>query len=154
MKEFIKKGEQAPDFDLVDQNGEHVKSEDLKGKKYFLSWHPLAFTPVCTDQMRALERNYETFEKNHILPFGVSVDPQPAKKAWAQALCLSNLRILSDFHPLGEMSKAFGIFKEDSGASGRGCVLIDENGKVLWSKEYEPSQLPDIHEILDVIKKS
>lgn len=153
MSEFVKKGDKAPAFDLTDQNGEHVKSSDFKGKKVFLSWHPLAFTPVCTDQMRALDRNYDVFEEHGIVPLGISVDPQPSKAAWARALSLTNLKILSDFNPLGKVSKDFGIFNEESGASGRAVALIDENGEVLWSKVYDVPQLPDIHEILDVVKK-
>lgn len=150
---FIKVGDKAPSFDLVDQNANHIKLEDLKGKKVLLSWHPLAFTAVCTDQMRDLERNYKVFEENNVVALGLSVDPQPAKKVWASSIGLSDLSILSDFKPLGEVSKAYGIFREESGASGRANVLIDEKGTVIWAKEYDPKKLPDISEVLEEIKK-
>ncbi len=46
MTEFVKKGDMAPDFRLVDQNKKHWSLDELKGKKVLLSWTPLAFTPV------------------------------------------------------------------------------------------------------------
>lgn len=62
----VKIGDLAPDFRLKDQNKEEVKLADLKGKKVILSWHPLAFTSVCTDQMRSLERNYDKIQQKLI----------------------------------------------------------------------------------------
>ena len=54
---MISKGEKAPSFILEDNHGNMVKLSDLRGNKVLLSWHPLAWTGVCTDQMRALEAN-------------------------------------------------------------------------------------------------
>ena len=51
---MIAVGAKAPDFSLEDQNGNKVTLSQFKGKKVLLSWHPLAWTSVCTDQMRAL----------------------------------------------------------------------------------------------------
>ncbi len=150
---LIEKGAKAPEFDLVDQNGDHVKTGDFEGKNILLSWHPLAFTPVCTDQMRDLERNYDYFVDHNVYPLGISIDPQPAKSAWGKVICIDNLPLLSDFKPLGKMSKDFGNFNEESSASGRAVVLIGKDGKVLWSKQYEPSELPDIEEIKEVVGK-
>ena len=54
---MIKKGEKAPNFELNDQNGKSVQLKDFKGKKVLLSFHPLAWTGVCTKQMLSLEKN-------------------------------------------------------------------------------------------------
>ncbi len=148
MTDFIKAGDTAPEFTLKDQNGEQVSLSSFKGKKVLLSWHPLAWTSVCTDQMRALEREYDKFEKANTVVLGISVDPEPSKSAWAKFLCLKKLRILSDFSPLGKMSAAYGNFIDKLGFSGRANVLIDENGKVIWAKVYDIPQLPDIEEVL------
>jgi peroxiredoxin len=98
--------------------------------------------------MRALERNYAHFEAENTVVLGLSIDPQPAKSAWAKALCLEKLSILSDFSPLGKVSQAYGNFLGDLGFSGRANVLIDEEGQVIWSKQYEIGVLPEIEEIL------
>lgn len=147
---MIKVGEMAPDFALEDQNGEVVKLSELKGKKVLLSYHPLAWTSVCTDQMRSLEREYDRIvEKGVDVVLGVSVDAQPSKSMWAKALCIENVKLVADFEPKGEMSKAYGLYNEDLGASERANVLIDEEGKVAWIKKYEILSLPCIEEVIE-----
>ncbi|AWW27182.1 MULTISPECIES: redoxin domain-containing protein [unclassified Acetobacterium] len=148
MAEIIQLGAMAPDFALQDQNGEVVTLSQLKGKKVLLSWHPLAFTSVCTDQMRSLDRNANRFEEKNTIVLGLSVDPQPSKSVWARALSLKHIRILSDFVPLGEVARDYGIFNEEHGASKRANILINETGMVIWVKKYEIRTLPDVEEVL------
>lgn len=146
----ISVGEIAPEFTFKDQNKEEISLKNLKGKKVILSWHPLAFTPVCTDQMRSLERNYDKIqEKGDTVVIGLSVDPHPAKQKWADILCIEDVKIVSDFFPYAEVTKAYGLFNEENGASQRANVIIDEEGKVKWVKVYEPSELPCVDELID-----
>lgn len=145
---ILQKGAAAPDFTLSDQNGQTVTLSELRGKKVLLSWHPLAWTSVCLDQMRALEVHAQDFADHNAVALGLSVDAQPAKSAWAKFACLEQTRVLADFHPVGAVARAYGIFIDETGFSQRACVLVDENGRVAWSKQYELSQLPDIQEIL------
>ncbi|WP_306484070.1 redoxin domain-containing protein [Anaerococcus sp.] len=146
----IQVNQEAIDFTLKDQFKEDVKLSELKGKKVILSWHPLAYTPVCTDQMRSLERNYERIqEKGDTVVIGLSVDPFPAKAKWADILDLKDLKIVSDFFPYAEVTKAYGLFNEENGASKRANVIIDEEGKVKWVKVYGGSELPDIEEVIE-----
>jgi peroxiredoxin len=140
------------DFTLKDQNGEKVTISNFKDKKILLSFHPLAWTSICSEQMKDLDKNYDEFLKNNTIPFGISVDPVPSKKAWAEHLNLKNLKILSDFWPHGEISKLYGVFREKDGFSERANILIDEKGEVVFIKIYEMSKLPDLKEIFDFIK--
>ena len=148
MTEMIQLGAMAPDFKLQDQNGEMVTLSQFKGKKVLLSWHPLAWTSVCTDQMRSLDRNFDRFAEKNTVVLGFSVDPLPSKSVWAKALALKHLKVLSDFLPLGEVAKAYGIFSEEHGASKRANILINEAGMVIWVKKYEIRTLPDVEEVL------
>lgn len=152
MTDFIKVGAKAPSFTLKDQDGNRVSLSDFKGKKVLLSWHPLAWTSVCMDQMRSIERNYDRFTAANTVVLGLSVDPEPSKSAWAKVICLKQLRILTDFHPLGQTSNDYGIFIEKNGFSGRANVLIDEEGTVIWAKNYDIPQLPDIEEVLKQVE--
>lgn len=146
----IKVNQEAIDFTLKDQNKEDIKLSELKGKKVILSWHPLAYTPVCTDQMRSLERNYDRIqEKGDTVVIGLSIDPFPAKAKWADILDLKDIKIVSDFFPYAEVTKAYGLFNEENGASKRANVIIDEEGKVQWVKVYGGSELPDVEEVID-----
>jgi len=60
---MIKKDNSAPEFTLKDQHGQTFSLADMKGKKVLLSFHPLAWTPVCRDQMLSLEKNFDRFSK-------------------------------------------------------------------------------------------
>ncbi len=145
-------GSMAPEFALKDQDGNEIRLSKLRSKKVLLSFHPLAWTSVCADQMKSLELAYEEFQSLNVLPIGISVDPVPSKKAWAESLGLKKLRIISDFWPHGEVAKAFGIFRDRDGFSERANILIDEEGKIVWFKVYPIRQLPDLGEILSFLK--
>lgn len=149
--DLIKAGDVAPDFTLKDNLENDVKLSGFKGKKVLLSWHPLAWTSVCLDQMRSLERNMEAFRKLNAIPLGLSVDPQPSKQIWADVLKLEELRILSDFWPHGKTAMDYGLFIEEYGISQRANVIVDETGVVRWVKVYQLSQLPDVDEVLKVL---
>jgi peroxiredoxin len=149
----ITDGETAPDFTLKDQDGKDFKLADQKGKRVLLSFHPLAWTGVCTRQMKALEANFKAITALNTVPVGLSTDPVPSKKAWADNMGLKQLRILSDFWPHGAVAKAYGIFREHAGTSERANVIVDEKGKVAWVKVYEISTLPDINEVIGALKK-
>ncbi|MEK6263642.1 MAG: redoxin domain-containing protein [Clostridium sp.] len=149
---LIAVGDVAPNFSLQDNNDKTVCLSDFKGRKVLLSWHPLAWTPVCTDQMRALETHWDIFKNLNTIPLGFSVDSQPCKKVWGSALVRTNLSILADFCPLGKVAKDYGIFIDDKGISERANIIIDENGIVKWVKVYLPmSQLPDLNEVIQVL---
>ena len=42
--------QQAPDFELFDQNKQPTKLSDSKGKNVVLAFYPGAFTGVCTTE--------------------------------------------------------------------------------------------------------
>ncbi|NLX82251.1 MAG: redoxin domain-containing protein [Clostridiales bacterium] len=148
----LEKGKLAPDFVLADNQGGQVKLSDLRGKKVLLSWHPLAWTSVCTDQMRALETHFDQFEKLNTIALGLSVDSMPSKKVWAEVLSISKTKLLADFYPHGQVAKEQGLFLEELGASGRANIIIDEQGVVQWVKVYPVPELPNLDEVIEVLK--
>ena len=56
-------GDMAPDFTLKDNRVQDVSLSEYRGKKVLLSWHPLAWTAVCAQQMKSREDNLAEFEK-------------------------------------------------------------------------------------------
>lgn len=62
------------------------------------------------------------------------------------------MRLLSDFWLNGRVAKMYGLFREKDGVSQRANVIVDENGKVIFSKVYELGELPDVQEIIEVLK--
>lgn len=149
----IKVGDTAPDFTLKNQNGDEVTLSALQGKNVLLSFHPLAWTKICGQQMQSLEDNFQRFQEKKTVAFGVSVDSVPSKKAWAEReLGIKKISLLSDFWPHGSTAQRFGIFREQDGFSQRANIIIDAQGHVSFVKIYDISQLPDIEEILNEIK--
>jgi peroxiredoxin len=137
----------------MDQNEKEVALKNLGGKKILLSFHPLAWTGVCAEQMKTLDDNYGRFEKLNTVPLGVSIDSVPTKEAWARELGIERLSLLSDFHPFGAVAKSYGLFREEDGFSERANVIIDEEGKIALIKIYDLPELPDLEEIIQFVEK-
>jgi peroxiredoxin len=146
-------GDKLQDFTLKDQDNKDFKSEDLRGKRVLLSFHPLAFTSICASQMKALEENLQTFVQLKTVPLGLSIDQPFCKSAWAKELDIKQVRLLSDFWPHGQVAKNLGIFREKQGFSERANIIVDEQGKIIFAKVYDIKELPDINEIIDFLKK-
>lgn len=149
----MKTGDKMPDFILKDQHNEELRLSNLKDKKVLLSFHPLAWTKICAQQMKSLEENQERLAELNTVAIGLSVDTVPSKHAWAKELGIKNTKLLSDFWPHGEIAKKLGLFREKEGFSERANIIIDEDQKVIFVKIYDIPQLPDIQEILNFLRK-
>jgi len=151
-KEQLSTGRTAPDFTLKDQNSADFRLSEAGVKRVLLSFHPMAWTSVCAKQMQSLEQNRDRFESMNTLPLGISIDTIPSKKAWADSLGIRNTALLSDFWPHGKVAKDYGIFRDQHGTSERANIIVDDNGKIIFTRIYEISQLPDIEEIIRFIQ--
>jgi peroxiredoxin len=153
MEKKLKIGDKAKNFSLEDQDEQEFTLSNFKGKRVLLSFHPLAWTSICAEQMKSLESNKKIFDSLNTIAVGVSVDTVPSKKAWAKSLGIKNTRLLSDFWPHGKVAKLYGIFRTKDGFSERANIIIDEEQKIAFFKIYKIGQLPDIQEIIDDLRK-
>jgi peroxiredoxin len=151
-KKVVAVGQRVRDFSLSDQDRKQVRLSTLRGKKVLLSWHPLAWTGVCTLQMKALEKHRRAFAKLGTVALGLSVDPVPAKAAWATSMKVKETRLLSDFWPHGKVARSLGIFRKADGISERANIILDETGRVIFVKVYPIGKLPDIEAIIAFLK--
>jgi len=149
----VKTGDSFGDFILKSHTESLINTETLTGKKILLSFHPLAWTPICSQQMQSLENNYRTFQDLDTLPLGLSVDSVPCKKAWAESLGITKLDLLADFWPHGSLAARLGIFIDQFGFSERANIILDEKRKAIFVKVYPIKQLPDVQEVLEFLKK-
>jgi peroxiredoxin len=150
---MLKAGDDAPDFELRSHRGGTVKLSDYRGKQHVvLAFHPLAFTPVCANQMTAYESDLAAFERAGAAVLGISVDAQPAKAAWAKTLGSISYDLLSDFHPHGQVAQQYGVYRAADGISERAIFVVDKNGKVAWSKVYPIPELPKNQEVLEALQ--
>ena len=151
MEKLIEPGQKALSFLLKDNRGKDVRLEDFEGKRVLLSFHPLAWTSVCADQMKALEAGRERFDGLNTVALGFSVDSVPSKNAWAKSLGVEHTQLLSDFWPHGKVAGDYGLFRAADGFSERANIVLDEAHKVFFVKLYEIPQLPDLEEIFQVL---
>jgi len=149
----FKAGEKAPDFSLLDQNENEFKLSSHKGKRILLSFHPLAWTGVCNQQVMDLDNHFDDFESLNTVVLSISVDSIPTKKAWAESLGLSNTKLLSDFWPHGKIAKLYHLFREKQGTSERANIIINEKQIIEFIRIYEIPEIPDIDEILTILRE-
>jgi len=116
-KTIIQLGKVVKNFILPDQSGQNFTLSTMRGRLVLLSFHPLAWTPVCTMQMQSLEKNKKIFDKLNTIAVGLSVDSVPCKAAWAKAIKIKNTKLLADFWPHGNVAKGIGLFREQNGFS-------------------------------------
>ena len=148
----LKPGDTAPDFELRSHRGTTVKLSDFRGRKnVVVAFHPLAFTPVCANQMREYERDRAKFDQTDTVVLGISIDAQPAKQAWATSLGSMSFDLLSDFYPHGEVARRYGVFRENDGISERAIFIVDKDGRIAWARMYQIPEQPDNREVLSAL---
>ncbi|MFT4543192.1 MAG: alkyl hydroperoxide reductase subunit AhpC [Planctomycetota bacterium] len=78
----------------------------------------------------------------------MSIDSKFCHKAWAASFDGITFPLLADFHPKGEVSKAFGIWLDGPGIGDRATILIGKDGNVLWSEAVGPPAERNIGDLL------
>jgi peroxiredoxin (alkyl hydroperoxide reductase subunit C) len=150
---MIEPGRPAPDFELRDQDGAKVSLEDLKGQTTLLVFYPLDFSPVCTDQLNVYQEILPELEQRGVKLYGVSVDSAFSHKAFQERLGIT-IPLLADFHPKGEVARAYGVFIEERGHSQRALVMIGPDLTVKWSHQSpSPLEIPGANLIFDALAK-
>ncbi len=71
---LLKIGDNAPDFQCLDDSGNFVKLTDYRGKKLVIFFYPKANTPGCTAQACNLRDNFELLKDDGFTVLGVSSD--------------------------------------------------------------------------------
>jgi peroxiredoxin len=149
----IEPGTLAPDFTLADQTGEEVTLSSLRGDKVLLVFYPADFSPVCTDQLSVYEEVLPELRERGVTVIGISVDSSWTHRAFREKLGIS-IPLLADFHPKGEVSRAYGAYLDDYGIANRSLVLIDEEGVTEWVHESpSPLEIPGANLIFDALEK-
>lgn len=126
-------GDQAPDFELVDQTRQPVRLSDYRGKKHVVVvFYPLSFTGVCEGEMCGIRDSIEAFRNDEVETLAISVDAPPTHARWAHEQGFE-FPLLSDFWPHGEVARTYGVFDEAAGVAVRGTFIIDKDGKVAYT---------------------
>jgi peroxiredoxin len=145
----VEVGQQAPDFELKDQHGTPVRLSDFRGRKnVVLVFYPLAFSGVCSGELRAMRDEFPEAARDDVELLTVSVDSGYALRAWSDAEAFG-FPLLSDFWPHGDVARSYGVFDDNRGIATRGTFIIDKDGVVRW-KIVNP--VPEARDIADYQK--
>mgnify|MGYP001234948767 FL=1 len=126
-------GEQAPDFELKNQDGKPVRLSDYRGKKVLLFAFPKAGTSGCTTQACGLRDQFPRIQAANTVVLGISPDTPEDLKKWQEDEGLP-YDLLSD--PDHKVLEEWGVWGEKSmyGKTYMGVIrshwIIDENGVV------------------------
>src|ERR1700678_4573346 len=149
----ISVGAAAPDFVLKDQSQKEVKLSDFQGKKnVVIVFYPLDWSPVCTNEHACFVNDMKRFEQLDAQVLGLSVDSTWSHKAFAEKMGIQ-YPLLADFQPRGAVADKFGAYLADKGITGRSITIVDRNGNVAWTKQYDIPQVPDIKEVSEALSK-
>ena len=129
----LEPGQAAPDFSALDQDGNIISLQDLRGQKVALYFYPKDDTPGCTAQACNLRDHQAELTAHNIKVIGVSIDGVAAHQKFA-------LKYELPFPLLVDTDKtivqAYGVWQEKKnyGKTYLGTVrttfLIDENGLI------------------------
>ncbi|MBH0024019.1 redoxin domain-containing protein [Salinibacterium sp. SWN248] len=148
----ITRGAIAPDFELRNQHGQTVSGQELLSRRAVLVvFIPLAFSPVCTDEVTQLNEWHDVAASAGVEIVVISVDSTATLRAWSEADGI-RLSLLSDFWPHGAVAQAFGVFLHDKGFASRTSFLIDKAGivrDVISSELGEPRLFADYERAIE-----
>ena len=108
---MLQKGDKAPDFIALDQNGNQIILSALRGKKVVIYFYPKDDTPGCTKEACNLRDNYTTLIDQGYEVIGVSPDNEKSHQKFTQKYNLPfslipdpDLTIIKSFGAWGKKS--------------------------------------------------
>ncbi len=129
----LRQGDQAPEFQLPDQNGQQHKLSDYKEQWVLLYFYPRDNTPGCTVEACTIRDSYPDFEKLNIKVFGISKDSVKSHAGFAKKHDLP-FTLLSDEDK--KMQEDYGVWQKkkfmgrEYMGTERMSYLIDPPGKI------------------------
>ena len=151
-------GDLAPDFDLPALFAGVKKrfrlSEQNAKKTLVLAFYPLNWDPVSANQIVKYQVQREKVVLRGAEVVGISVDSIMNTTAWEREIGPLDFPLCSDFWPHGEVSRKYGVFREQepyAGASERGIFVVDRNGRIAFRKIYTLEQAPELDEALETL---
>src|ERR1022692_842188 len=104
-------GDMAPDFTLLDQDGNQVTLSALRGKTVVLYFYPKVDTPGCTTQACGVRDHRLDYEQVGAVVLGVSPDPVKGTAAFDQKYDLGFPLLADEQHQVAEQ---YGVWVQKS----------------------------------------
>jgi peroxiredoxin Q/BCP len=130
----LKVGDEAPEFETVNDKGEKVKLSDYRGKRVVLYFYPKDNTSGCTAQACSFRDAYPDVEDKNAVVLGVSPDSVKSHQGFKAKHDLPFPLLVDSDHAVAE---AYDVWREKSmyGRKYMGILrshfVIDEQGKIV-----------------------
>lgn len=145
-------GSQAPDFKLTKTDLSDATLADFKGKRIILNISPSLDTAICATSIRKF--NEEAVKLDNTVVLYASLDLPFAHNRFCSAEGIENVVSLSELHDRS-FGENYGVRIVDGPMAGlysRAVVIIDENGKVIYTEQVpEIAQDPNYEAALNVL---
>ena len=147
----LKAGDNAPDFQLLDDALQAVKLSDSKGKVRLISVVPSLDTPVCDQQTRKFNEEAGKLPAN-VVVYTVSVDLPFAQKRFCGAAGIAKIKTLSDHRDVS-FGTNYGTLIKELRLDTRAIFVIGADDKIKYV-EYvkEMTNHPNYEAALDALK--
>ena len=127
-------GEQAPDFELPDQDGHIVKLSDLRGRPVVIYFYPKADTPGCTTQACGVRDHRADYKKAGARVLGVSPDPVKKLKKFHDKQGLDFTLLADEDHAVAETDGVWvqkSMYGRTYWGNERTTFIVDPDGRVV-----------------------
>jgi peroxiredoxin Q/BCP len=139
-------GDEAPDFELPNQDGEPVRLSSFRGRPVVLYFYPKADTPGCTTQACGIRDRRGEYDAAGAVVLGVSPDGPAALRKFADKYGLDFTLLGDADHSVGEQYGTWGeksMYGRKYMGMLRATYLIDENGRIA---HVIPKASPKTHD--------
>jgi len=126
----VKKGDRAPDFEVVGNDMAPVTLSSFAGKVCVVASVPSLDTPVCDMETRRFNEEAARLSEDTVM-LTVSMDLPFAQKRWCGAAGVTRVITLSD-HRDGAFGKAYGVLIKELRLLARAVFVIDRLGTVQY----------------------
>jgi peroxiredoxin Q/BCP len=130
---MLEAGDEAPDFELQNQDGEPVRLSSLRGSPVVLYFYPKADTPGCTTQACGIRDRSSEYDAARAVVLGVSPDEPRKLRKFADKYGLSFTLLADTEHAVAD---AYGAWVEKSmygrkyWGNQRATFVIDPDGRI------------------------
>jgi peroxiredoxin len=141
----------APDFTLPRSSYAAVSLTDFRGRRVILVFYPADWEPVSQEQLTLYQHHLAAFGRLGAVLLAVSIDQHWCHRAFARATGIA-YPLLADAHPQGAVSRAYGAYDDQAGASARALFVLDEYGIIRWSYTGPAAINPGVGGILTALE--
>ena len=147
VKEPLRVGDQAADFELKDLKDKVFRLFQLLDKPLIISVVPDINTSVCSVQTRKFNEMMADFEEANFVTVSNNTKEQQASWCAAEGL---NLVMLHD--PENTFGQAYGVLIPELNVYARSVFVIDSDGKIIYEEIVpEMTHEPDYQKAIDAV---